>query len=68
MVTIKLDQDELNYILSLILSRYNDIKKLEKYNNTEAVAIEVNREISILLPIYNKIEKVNNLSQINKSK
>ena len=58
MNSIDFNTEEIKYLLSLVLTRYHQIKKNEQNINDDEVIDSLKKELSVLMSIYDKIESI----------
>lgn len=67
MNSIDFKSEEIKYLLSLVLTRYHQIKKTEQNTNDDIINDSMRNELSILMALYNKIESINSMIEDNNS-
>lgn len=54
-------REEVQYLLSLVLTRYHQLKKSEPNTNDDVINDSIKNELSVLRSLYNKIESINSI-------
>lgn len=59
MYSIDFKTEEVQYLLSIVLTRYHQVKKNEQDIYDNEISESIKKELSILMALYNKIESIN---------